>query len=66
MENDFTFLEINFRNSEGNDRHTIAKVPLNWNEAEIRSQMMNNIDVAEVYSMYETICENDDYGYDFT
>ena len=63
---EYTFLEVNFRNIEGDDRWTIVKVPMNWDESEIRNSMMNNREFSEIYNMFETGCSDDNYSWDFT
>ena len=63
---EYTFLEVNFRNIEGDDRWTIVKVPMNWDESEIRNSMMNDREISEIYNMFETGCSDDNYSWDFT
>jgi hypothetical protein len=63
---EYTFLEVNFRNIEGDDRWTIIKVPMNWDESEIRNSMMNDREITEIYNMFETGCSDDNYSWDFT
>lgn len=63
---EYTFLEVNFRNTEGDDRWTIVKVPINWDESEIRNSMINDREISEIYNMFETGCSDDNYSWDFT
>lgn len=63
---EYTFLEVNVRNTEGDDRWTIVKVPMNWDESEIRNSMMNDREISEIYNMFETGCSDENYSWDFT
>ena len=61
-----TFLEVNFRNNEGYDKWTIIKVPIDWDENEIRKSMLGDWEISEIYDITETGCSDDNYSWDFT
>lgn len=61
-----TFLQVNFINIEGDERWTIVKVPMEWDESEIRNSMVNDREISEIYDMFETGCDDDNYSWDFT
>lgn len=64
MEQEIAYWEVTYRNTESEERWTVVKCPIEMDEYEIMSKMMDDSEVAQVYSAVET--NMTDYGRDFT
>jgi hypothetical protein len=64
MEKEVTYWEVTYMNTESNERWTVVKCPIEMDEYEIMSRMMDDSEVAKVYSAVEITMT--DYGRDFT
>jgi hypothetical protein len=63
---EYAFWEIQYESCEGNDRWTVARTPIDWEEYDVRNRIpMGGCgdDVAEVKDVFET--SNTAYGWDF-
>ena len=64
MEQEIAYWEVTYRNTESEERWTVVRCPIEMDEYEIMSRMMDDSEVAQVYSAVETSMT--DYGRDFT
>lgn len=66
MEQEIAYWKVTYRNIESNERWTVVKCPIEMDEYDIISKIMEDSEVSQVYSVVE-MCVNDyDYGRDFT
>jgi hypothetical protein len=66
MEKEYSYWEIQYKSCEGNDRWTIARAPIDWDEYEVRDRVSLGgcgDDPAEIKDVFET--SNSDYSWDF-
>jgi len=66
FEEEYSYWEITFRSCEGNDRWTIARAPIHWEEYEVRCRIRLGgcgDDPAEIQDVFKT--SNSDYCWDF-
>jgi hypothetical protein len=64
MTEEITYWEVSYKNIEGDTKWTVVKCPIDMDEYDILSKMMNDTEVSQVYSAFET--NTNDYSRDFT
>ncbi len=63
---EYAYWEIRYTSCEGNDRWTVARTPIDWNEYEVKSRIPMGGCGDDVASIKEVIEANDtDYSWDF-
>ena len=65
-ETEYSYWEIQYISCESNERWTIARAPIDWDESEIRDRIPmggSGDDVADIRGIFET--SNENYGWDF-
>ena len=63
---EYAYWEIQYRSCEGNNRWTIARTPIDWEEYDVKDRIpMGGCgdDVAEITGVFES--SNKDYSWDF-
>jgi hypothetical protein len=66
MEEEYSYWEIQYKSCEGNDRWTIARAPIDWDEYEVRGRISLGgcgDDPVEIKDVFES--SNSDYSWDF-